>query len=65
MAALRRAGFEKTRRAKGSHQPMAHRSEEVRIVVVPLAKSEIARGTLRSILAQSGLSEEEFLELLR
>lgn len=31
-----------------------------RIVIVPLAKREIPHGTFRSIVRQSGLSEDEF-----
>ncbi|MBX3083886.1 MAG: type II toxin-antitoxin system HicA family toxin [Anaerolineae bacterium] len=49
-------------RQKGSHIIMDN--GQGRVVVVPNHR-EIARGTLRSIIALSGLTEEEFLELLK
>lgn len=57
--ALQRAGFEASR-GKGSHVKLrcGHRT-----VIVPKHK-ELDRGTLRNIIAQSGLTSEEFIELL-
>ena len=61
--ALRRAGFIELRQ-KGSHMSLEKRtSERVFKTVVPM-HGELARGTLSDILKQSGLSIEEFLELL-
>jgi predicted RNA binding protein YcfA (HicA-like mRNA interferase family) len=61
--ALRRAGFIELRQ-KGSHRSLEKRtSDRVFKTVVPM-HGELARGTLSDILKQSGLSVEEFLELL-
>ena len=61
--ALKRAGFIELRQ-KGSHVSLEKRtSERVFKTVVPL-HTELARGTLSDILKQSGVSIEEFLELL-
>ncbi len=61
LAALNRAGFEQ-KRQNGSHIVLEHRATK-RPVVVP-NHNPIKRGTLHSIIYQSGLSIEEFLELL-
>ena len=58
--AFERTGFARTSQ-RGSHLKL--RSEQGRIVIVPLHR-ELATGTLRSIIRQSGLSIEEFLERL-
>ena len=58
--ALERAGFTRTSQ-RGSHLKL--RSDHGRIVIVPLHR-ELASGTLRSIIRQSGLTVEEFLERL-
>lgn len=60
--ALRKAGFIfAPRRGKGSHR--AYTKVDVRgvtrLVIVPYGK-DIPRGTIRSILEQAGLSDEEF-----
>jgi len=44
---------------------MVHRSDRVRIAVVPIGKKEIPRGTLDSILRQVELTEDEFRGYLR
>lgn len=63
--ALRRAGFEAARRSKGSHQAFRRREGDRTIVaIVVLGKSQIPRGTLRNILRQARLTDEEFLALL-
>jgi predicted RNA binding protein YcfA (HicA-like mRNA interferase family) len=54
--ALSRAGFIR-RSQKGSHVKMKH--PDGRNAVVPLHK-ELALGTLRSILKQAGLGDDEF-----
>ena len=54
--ALRRLGFA-TDHQTGSHHIM--RGSDGRIVVVPMHRP-IARGTLRSVLRQAGVSVEDF-----
>jgi predicted RNA binding protein YcfA (HicA-like mRNA interferase family) len=58
--ALSRVGFVFVSQ-RGSHVKL--RNAAGRTVIVPM-HSEIATGTLRSILRQAGLSLAEFLELL-
>lgn len=61
--ALKRAGFVELRQ-KGSHVSLEKRtSDRIFKTVVPM-HSELAKGTLSDILKQSGLSLEEFLQLL-
>jgi predicted RNA binding protein YcfA (HicA-like mRNA interferase family) len=59
--ALARAGFAQVSQ-RVSHVKM--RSAGGRVVIVPL-HSQLATGTLRSILRQAGLSVDEFTKLLR
>jgi predicted RNA binding protein YcfA (HicA-like mRNA interferase family) len=47
---------------KGSHAKYVNDTNPARIVVVPIHDT-VARGTLKSILAQAELSLEEFLKL--
>lgn len=61
IAALRRAGFEKDRQT-GSHVILV-RSEPYGMAVVPVHK-ELGPGLLRSIIRQTGMTVEEFVELL-
>lgn len=58
--ALENAGFVQVSQ-RGSHVRL--RNESGRTVIVPLHR-ELARGTLGSILRQSGLSVDAFSELL-
>ena len=58
--ALTKAGFARVSQ-RGSHVKLRH--EDGRTVIVPL-HSELARGTLRSILRQAQLSAEELADLL-
>ncbi len=58
--ALERVGFARVSQ-RGSHLKL--RSADGRVVIIPLHR-ELATGTLRSIIRQSGLSVEEFLERL-
>jgi len=58
--ALVKAGWS-VERQKGSHVVLF--KEGTGIVVVPLHR-ELDRGTLKAIIRQSGMSVEEFLELL-
>jgi predicted RNA binding protein YcfA (HicA-like mRNA interferase family) len=63
---LRRAGFvEAPDRGKGSHRAFFRNDEtgRIRLAIVPGGK-DIPKGTLRSIIEQSGLSRDEFLKLL-
>jgi predicted RNA binding protein YcfA (HicA-like mRNA interferase family) len=46
---------------RGSHLKLRH--ADGRTVIVPLHR-ELARGTLRSILRQAGLTADEFVALL-
>jgi predicted RNA binding protein YcfA (HicA-like mRNA interferase family) len=60
VAALRKGGFEQVSQ-RGSHVKL--RAEDGRVVIAPMHR-ELAIGTLRSVIRQSGLSVEEFLALL-
>jgi predicted RNA binding protein YcfA (HicA-like mRNA interferase family) len=60
-AALERAGFV-FRRQQGSHMVL-RRDEPYARVVVPDHK-QIRQGTLRSIVAEAGLTVEQFRQLL-
>ena len=62
--ALNRLGFSISRQS-GSHIILIKNNlEGKRTVVVPKHK-ELAKGTLLSIISQSGLSKEEFLKILQ
>jgi predicted RNA binding protein YcfA (HicA-like mRNA interferase family) len=58
--ALERTGFE-TRGQRGSHRNLRH--PDGRVAIVPMHR-ELAPGTLRSILKQSGLTAAQLRELL-
>ena len=58
--AFERLGYRK-RRQKGSHVFM--KSEGRRSISIPLHKS-LAKGTLRSLIRDAGITVEEFTELL-
>lgn len=60
VAALGKGGFEQVSQ-RGSHVKL--RAEDGRVVIVPIHR-ELAIGTLRSVIRQSGLAVEEFLALL-
>ena len=61
--ALGKAGYVVDRQ-KGSHIVLRRTQPPYRRVVVPEHK-EIAKGTLRAILRQTGITKEELVELLR
>ena len=61
--ALKSVGFQITRQS-GSHIIMIKYKDGKKLTVVVPNHDEIAKGTLLSIIAQSGLSKEEFLRLL-
>ena len=60
---LNSIGFQITRQS-GSHIIMIKYKDRKKLTVVVPNHDEIAKGTLLSIIAQSGLSKEEFLRLL-
>jgi predicted RNA binding protein YcfA (HicA-like mRNA interferase family) len=60
--ALAKIGYEEDHRT-GSHVILRHHSEPHRRLTVPDHR-EIAKGTMRSLIRQSGLTVEEFQELL-
>lgn len=64
--ALRRAGYEfAPKRGKGSHRAYTKIDANGvrRLVIVPRGK-DIPRGTVRAILEQAGLREQEFFQYL-
>jgi predicted RNA binding protein YcfA (HicA-like mRNA interferase family) len=63
VSALERAGFVKSRMS-GSHCRMVHPGDPTRKITIPIHAKNIKRGTLRAIIAQSGLTVGEFLALL-
>ena len=60
--ALSRAGYEKDRQ-KGSHIVLRQVKPPHRRIVVP-DHNKVAKGTLRAIIRNSGLTVKEFKELL-
>ena len=62
--ALRKAGFVVVR-TKGSHHVMEHPLDATRRTVVPVhAGKDLKRGLLYKIIEDSGLTVEDFRELL-
>jgi len=61
--ALSKIGYEIDHQT-GSHLILRHKEEPRRRLTVPNHK-EIARGTLRAIIRQSGLTRNEFLDFLK
>lgn len=55
-------GFEKTSQ-KGSHAKYTKIGAPTKIVIIPM-HYEVAKGTLKSILEQAGITLEEFLNYL-
>ena len=60
ISALKRAGFKEVR-SKGSH---IHFKKENLLVTVPFHNRDLKKGTLKSILQQAKLTEEQFLKYL-
>lgn len=58
---LRANGFTFDRPAKGSHE-IWYNPQTKKRTTVPHHPGDIPRGTLRAIIAQTGLSVDEFLE---
>ena len=62
LKALKSLGFQITRQS-GSHIILVKIADNKKLTAVVPKHDEIAKGTLLSIIAQSGLSKEEFLRL--
>ena len=62
VAALKRAGYV-AKRQKGSHLVLWHESK-LRTTIVALHGRDLPMPTLKKILQQTGLTDDEFLELL-
>ena len=61
--ALKRAGFIEDRQ-RGSHLVMFHPESHARTVIPVHARKTLKKALLRAIIADAGLSAEEFLDLL-
>lgn len=61
--ALNSVGFQITRQS-GSHIILVKFVESKKLTAVVPRHNEIAKGTLLSIISQSGMTKEEFLKLL-
>jgi predicted RNA binding protein YcfA (HicA-like mRNA interferase family) len=60
---LKRLGFVRTRKSRGSHQRFAH--PDGRRTTVPMHKGKtIGRGLLRKILKDIGITADEFAQFL-
>ena len=62
LRALQRAGFT-VHHTTGSHYILRHAEKSLR-VTLPLHNKDLKRGTLGSIIEQSGLTLDQFVELL-
>ena len=60
--AFERVGYEQDRQ-RGSHVVLRHRDPPHRRLVVPEHRT-IAKGTLRALIREAGLTVDEFIELL-
>ncbi len=60
---LRKAGFVFDRHAKGSHEIWLNPTTRRRTVIPNHPGKDIAKGTLRAIIQQAGLSIQEFINL--
>lgn len=60
---LRKAGFAFDRQAKGSHEIWYNPVSRRRTTVPNHPGADIAKGTLRAIIEQAGLTVEEFMDL--
>ena len=63
VAAFRKLGYEVDRQ-KGSHIILRHRDPPFRRLTVPDHR-EVAKGTLRALIREAGISVEDFTTLLR
>ena len=62
--ALKKAGFDFDRQAKGSHEIWYNPDTRRRTTIPNHPGVEIRKGTLKAIIGQAGLSLEDFLQLL-
>lgn len=62
-AAFRRLGYEFDRQ-RGSHIILRHTQSPFRRLTIPDHR-EIAKGTLRSLIREAGITVDEFVALLR
>ena len=62
VAALKKAGFQE-RRQRGSHLFLWHPGREV-VATVPMHTRDLPHGTLKAIIRQAGLTEDEFRAFL-
>jgi predicted RNA binding protein YcfA (HicA-like mRNA interferase family) len=60
--AFERVGYEQDRQ-RGSHVVLRHRDPPHRRLVVPEHRT-VARGTLRALIREAGLTVDEFIALL-
>jgi predicted RNA binding protein YcfA (HicA-like mRNA interferase family) len=60
--AFRKMGYELDRQ-RGSHVLLRHRDPPYRRLSIPQHK-ELAKGTLRTLIREAGLTVEEFIRLL-
>ena len=63
LAALQRAGFV-VYRITGSHHHLVPAGKTFPVVTVPYHGGDLKRATLRSIIRQAGMTEDEFIEYL-
>jgi len=63
VSAFRRLGYEVDRQ-KGSHIVLRHREPPFRRLTVPDHR-ELAKGTLRALIREAGITVEEFTSLVR
>jgi len=61
--ALQRAGFYEDH-VRGSHHYFKHPNNSHLLVVVPYHNKDLKRGTLLSIIAQAGMTIDEFIGYL-
>lgn len=63
MQVLQRAGFYEDH-VRGSHHYFKHPNNSSLLVVVPYHNKDLKRGTLLSIIAQAGMTIDEFTSYL-
>jgi predicted RNA binding protein YcfA (HicA-like mRNA interferase family) len=64
LSALKKAGFY-VHHQRGSHITLKHTSDPARRVTLPYHNRDLNRKTLSRIIDQAGLTDEEFIALLR
>jgi len=63
LRALLKAGFY-VHHQTGSHVILKHKSDETKRVTLPMHNKDLKIRTLRSILSQAGISNEEFRKII-